>query len=194
MFFQLTFSSRTGSRIEISGWYSVHPAQNCVTELFHVQKKGRFCEQNLPLADPGPFSVRNSALGDYAPEKSKKNKFSEWFCLVGKMIAHPGRVFLSYLEGHSSHIRQFLFLPIFIYNPYIITINRPGGLYVMSITSIQLFLNWPVTALELHLRIHWWRCSIQHLGWPTVVKQGGGRNPGRSAGSQGSQGLYIKMG
>ena len=41
-------------------------------------------------------------------------KISEWHGVVGKMMAHLGRVFLSYLKGHRGHIRHFIWHFLYI--------------------------------------------------------------------------------
>ena len=52
------------------------------------------------------WNVRKSWTYWKVTKKGGKQKFSEWAPLVGKMFAHPVRVFWRYLEAPSSHIRN----------------------------------------------------------------------------------------
>ena len=44
--------------------------------------------------------------GEGGPKNRRKKSSQKVVCLVWKMFPHPGRVFLSYLELRSAHIRQ----------------------------------------------------------------------------------------
>ena len=59
-FFQLPFPSQMGSRIEISGYPSEHPAQNCATVFLYVHKTRENCREISEFAEEFAEFVKNS--------------------------------------------------------------------------------------------------------------------------------------
>ena len=80
-FFELPFPSRMGSRIEISGHPSEHPAQNCATAFFHLHKIVKIAAKSPHLLRNSPDLLRNSPnlLRNSSPRTYKGgNIWDEW--------------------------------------------------------------------------------------------------------------------
>ena len=72
--FQLPFPSRMGSRIEISGHPSEHPAQNCATVFLYFHKIRKIADESPNLLRNSPKLLRNSSPKTY----KGGNIWDEW--------------------------------------------------------------------------------------------------------------------
>ena len=77
-----------------------------LTGKVYALKRIQGSKQPKELAKTQGWEIRRGKGGCAGSKKLKKISSHNWVCLVWKMFPHPWRLFLSYLEIPSAHIRK----------------------------------------------------------------------------------------